>query len=144
MWIAHDIHAWGNRQQADIVVRASANAIEAKRAVEVAGLTWQIKIRLAASMKRISAQTIVGFAVGANRRLPDFNFEGRNQRRHKLELSDWTNVFAKARATKERVDGKGDKEIVEDQPGRPDRLVPKAEDLIRPKKQYPQREREPF
>ncbi len=78
MWIAHDIHARGNRQQADIVVRASANAIEAKRAVEVAGLTWQIKIRLAASMKRISAQTIVGFAVGASRGLPDFNFEGRN------------------------------------------------------------------
>ena len=78
MWVAHDIHARGNRQQADIVVRASANAIEAKRAVEVAGLTWQIKIRLAASMKRISAKTIVGFAVGASRRLPDFNFEGRN------------------------------------------------------------------
>ena len=78
MRIAHDIHARGNRQQADIVVRASANAIEAKRAVEVAGLTWQIKIRLAASMKRISAQTIVGFAAGASRRLSNFNFEGRN------------------------------------------------------------------
>ena len=78
MWIPHDIHAWGNRHQADIVVRASANAIEAKRAVEVAGLTWQIKIRLAAGMKRISAQTIVGFAVGTSRRLSDFNFEGRN------------------------------------------------------------------
>src|SRR6266404_4003633 len=47
LWIAHDIHARGNRQQADIVVRASANAIEAKRAVEIAGLTRQIKIRLA-------------------------------------------------------------------------------------------------
>ena len=78
MWIAHDIHARGNRQQADIVVRASANAIEAKRAVKVPGLAWQIKIRWAAGMKPISAQTIVGFAVGANRRLPDFNFEGRN------------------------------------------------------------------
>ena len=78
MRITNDIHARGNRHQADIVVRAGTNAIEAKCAVEVAGLTWQIKIRLAASMKRISAKTIVGFAVGANSRLADFDFEGRN------------------------------------------------------------------
>ena len=144
MWIADNIHARGNRQQADIVVRASTNAIEAKRAVEVAGLTWQIKIRLAASMKRISAQTIVGFAVGANRRLPDFNFEGRNQRRHKLELTNRADVFAEARAAEERINGESRQEIVDDQPSRPDRLIPKAEALVSPKESHKQHHSEPF
>ena len=75
MRITNDIHARGNRHEADIVVRASANAIEAKCAVEVAGLAWQIKIRLAASMKRISAQAIVCLATGANISLVNFHLE---------------------------------------------------------------------
>ena len=75
MWIAHDIHARGNRHQADIVVRASTNAIEAKRTVKVPGFTREIKVRLATGLVTVPAQTIMGLATGADVRFSDFHFE---------------------------------------------------------------------
>ena|SRR6058998_1508426 len=77
--ISNEIHTRRDCHQADVVVRAGADAIEAKRAVEVSRFTREIQICFAARLERISAQTIVCFAVGANSRLADFDFERRNQ-----------------------------------------------------------------
>jgi hypothetical protein len=83
-------------------------------------------------------------AVGANVGLANLDFEGRDQRSDKLELTDGTNIFAEARALKECVDGKGCKEIADGQPGRPNWLVPEAKDFVAPKKQSEQCNTEPF
>src|SRR5215471_14285143 len=113
----------------DVVVRAGADAIEAKGAINIAGFSWQIKNHLAPSLLLIAAQTVVSFAAGANGRFADFDFERRNQRSHKLELTDRTNVFAEAGAAEKGVNRKGHEEIVNYQPGCPHWLVPEGEDF---------------
>jgi len=83
-------------------------------------------------------------ATGAGVWRAHLDFKWRDQRSDKLELTDGTNVFAKARAAKERINGKCDKEIVEDQPRRPDWLVPETEDFVAPKEQDKQRDGKPL
>ena len=60
-------------------MRASAHAIETKRAVEVAGLAREIKLHFAAALPLVAAQAIVGLAGGANGGLADFDFEWRGE-----------------------------------------------------------------
>ena len=122
----------------------SPDTVEAESAIEIARFARQIKVSSTTVLQLIAAETIMRLATDASVWRTHFDFKWRPQRSDELELSDGTNVFAKARATKERVSGKGDKKIIEDQPGGPDWLVPKAEDFIGPKKQDEQHEREPF
>ena len=75
MWIAHDIHARGNRQQADIVVRASTNAIETECAIDIAGFAREIEVHFATPLMSISAQAIVCLATGANISFVNFHLE---------------------------------------------------------------------
>ncbi len=75
MRIAHDIKTCRDRHNANVVMRASAHAIETERAVEVAGLAREIKIHFATALSRVSAQTIMSLATGANARLAHFDFE---------------------------------------------------------------------
>ena len=144
MRITKDIRARRDRHQADVVVRARTNAIEAKCAVNVPGFAREIKFRLATALMTVAAQTIMCLASGANVRLADFHFEWRNQGGHKLELTNRADVFAEACAAEERINGESRQKIVDDQPSRPDRLIPKAEDLVNPKERQEQHDREPF
>jgi len=61
-----------------------------------------------------------------------------------LELSDGTYILAEAGAAKERINEKGDKKIIDNQPGRPDRLIPKVEDFITPKEENQKCNSKPF
>src|SRR5262245_5380131 len=114
-------------------MRAGADAIEAESAVEVAGFAGEMEIHFATALMSVSAQTIMGLATDADGRFTDFDFEGRNQRCDKLKLSNGTNVFTKACALEESINGKGHEEIVDDQPSRPDWLIPEAECFVTPK-----------
>ena len=122
----------------------SADAIETKCAIKIAGFAREMEIRFATTLTLVSAQTIMSPATGANIGIANFDFERRHQRRDKLELADGTNVFTKARATKKRVNNQCNEDIIDDQPGRPNRPVPEAKDFITPKKQYNQSDAEPF
>ena len=75
MRVAKDFPARHDCHQTDVVMRAGADAIEAKRTVKVPGFTWEIKVRLATGLTTVSAQTIMGLATGANIRFSDFHFE---------------------------------------------------------------------
>ena len=75
MRITNDIPARRDRHQADVVVRARTNTIEAKCAVNVPGFAREIKFRLATVLMTVAAQTIMCLASGANVRLADFHFE---------------------------------------------------------------------
>jgi hypothetical protein len=73
--VAKDFPARHDRHQTDVVMRAGADAIEAKRAIKISGFTREIKVRLATGLTIVSAQTIMGPATGANVRFSDFHFE---------------------------------------------------------------------
>src|SRR5262245_12218499 len=96
---------------------AGAYAIETKGAIKVSRLTGKIQIHFATALSGVSTQTIMCLATRANRKLAYFDFERRQQRRDKLELTDGTNVFAEACAAKEGIDSKSHEEIVDNQPG---------------------------
>ena len=59
-------------------------------------------------------------------------------------MTNRADVFAEACAAEERINGESRQKIVDDQPSRPDRLIPKAEDLVSPKERHEQNDREPF
>ncbi len=114
MRVPEQIHARRDRYHADVVVRAGADAIEAKRAVQVAGFAREVELHFAAAVMIVSTQTIMSLATGANARFADLDFERRNQRGDKLELANGTNVFAEASAAEERINSEGGEEIVDD------------------------------
>jgi predicted nucleotide-binding protein len=68
-------------------------------------------------MTRVAAQTIMRLATGAHARFANFDFQGRNQRSHKLELANRADILAEARASEQGINGEGRKEIVDNQPG---------------------------
>src|SRR2546422_8259935 len=105
-------------------MRAGAHAIEAKRAVKVSRFARQKEVHFATALTFVSAQTVMCFAAGTNIRLANFDFERRDQRRHKLELTDRANIFAEACAAEQGVNNKRYEKIIYDQPRRPDWLVP--------------------
>src|SRR5277367_4709044 len=98
-----------------------------------------MQIHLATTLSLVSAQTVVRFATGADVGLANFYFKRRNERGNKLELADGTDILAETCPAKKRINDKSREKIVDDQPGRPNWLVPQAEDFIAPKEQHQQR-----
>ena len=124
MRITDDIKTCRGGQNANVVMRASAHAIETKRAVEIPGLAWEIEVHLATALPRVASQAIMGLATGANIWFTHFDLQRRNQGRNKLELADGTNIFAEACFAEQGINSKRNQEVVEDQPGGPDWPVP--------------------
>src|SRR5437016_12917266 len=92
-------------------------------------------IHFATTLMVVPEQILMRQGTGANVSFTNFDFERRNQRGDKLELTNGTNVFAEARPAKERINGEGHEEIVDDQPSRPDWFIPETEDFVAPKEQ---------
>ena len=80
MRVSDDIHARRNRHHADIVMRAGADAIETKRAVEVAEFAREMEIHFATALTLVSAQAIMRLATGADSWFAHFDFKRRDQR----------------------------------------------------------------
>ena len=114
MRVASDIHTRGDRHYPDVVMRAGADAIKTKRAVEIADFVWEMKLHFATALTLISEQAIMRLATGADSRFAHFDFKRRDQRGDKLELTNGTNIFAEARAAKERIQSEGGEEIIDD------------------------------
>src|SRR6516164_2253554 len=125
-------------------MRTGTGAVEAKRAIQVSSFAREVKFRLTSPLLLIATQAIVGLAARADLRLPDFYFERRNQRRDELELTDRTNVFAETCPPKESVQNKRRHEIAQNEPRRPNRLVPQAEGFVGPEENNEQTDSQPF
>src|SRR5205085_10867296 len=99
--------------QADVVVRAGVDAIEAGGAVHVARLARQEQVQLAAGDAVAAADAVLGPAGRADDRVARLHFQRRGQRLHEVELADRAKVLAEGGAAEQAVDGEGRGEIAD-------------------------------
>src|SRR5262249_57431680 len=104
-------------EEADVVVRASLHAVQAERAVEVADLARHEELELAAPVRGIAAQAVVGRAGRARRGRAGADLEWRDQGIDEVKLSDRTDVLAEARTPPGRIHDRRGREVRGGQPG---------------------------
>src|SRR3989442_12151185 len=117
---------------ADILMWAGMHTVQAERAIQVARLLWLEEGQLAAALRVIPADAVVGRAGPADVQVADLHLQGRDERLHEVELADGAHVLAEARALEEAVDHQRGDKIADDHPRSPPRAVPKAERFIGP------------
>ena len=131
-------------EDADVVVRAGVDAVEAERAIQVALLARLEEMQLAAGDGVAAANALFGRARCADGRLADLDFQRRDQRLHEVELADRADVFAERRAAEEAVDDERRDEIADRDPGRQPGAVPERERFVAPQEDRQQADGEPF
>ena len=125
-------------------MRAGLHAIEAKRAVHVAGFSRLKELKLATALLVVALDAIMRLARGTNIRLPDPDLHGRHQRRDEIELPDRADVFAKTRVLEKSIHQHSAGKIKDDDPGRPPGTVPEIQHFIGPEEAGQQCDGEPF
>src|SRR5439155_16162235 len=110
--------------QANVVVWASMDAVQARGAVHVARLARHEQVQLAAGDTVTAANAVLGPARRTDGRVARLDLQRRGQRLHKVELADRTDVLAERSAAEEAIDHERGREVGEDDPGRPPRAVP--------------------
>src|SRR5262252_4508532 len=113
-------------------MRAGVNAIQAESAIQVTRLLRLEESQFASAPRVGAADAIVSRAGAADVHIANLHFERRNERLSKVELADWTNVFAEACAPKQSVNDKRCDEIADGNPRSPPGAVPQTECLICP------------
>src|SRR5262249_3357588 len=116
-----ELAAWYLGDNADIVLRAGMDAIQAESAIHVARLLRLEQSEFASRDSVPAADTILRSARRADLGIDDAYFKRRNQRLHKVELTNRAEVFAKDRAAKKTVDHKRQSEVSHRKPCGPPR-----------------------
>ncbi len=131
--IRHQLTRRHAAQDANVVVRAGVNAVQAERAIHVSNLAGLKQSEFAAANRhqirnRLPSATdaVLGMAARANILLAHFHFERRKCGSHKVELSDGANKLAKRSVFEKPVDHENGKKVGNDQPGRPPRRRPQT------------------
>ena len=119
-------------EDADVVVRAGVDTVEAERAVHVARLPRLEQVQLAAGDVVSPADAVLGPARRADDRVAHLDFQRRDQRLHEVELADRADILAEGCAAEEAVDDEGGREVGQDDPGGPPGTVPESERLVSP------------
>ena len=125
-------------QQPHVVLWTRPHACQAERAVEVASLGRLQQIERAARQFAASVQTIFRLAGHADARLAHADFQRREERVDKVELSDRANVFAKRAVAKQAIDRERRHEVADRQPCGPCRPVPQGKNFVGPQEQRQQ------
>ncbi len=142
--VAGKLLARDDGDDADIVVRAGVNAVEAEGAIHVAGLHGLEQIELTAGEVAATEEAILGGAGVADVRGTNANLEGGGERLDEVELADGANVFAEGDAAGERVDGERSEEIGDgDQRGQA-RALPESERFVRPEEEEDEEDGQPL
>src|SRR5262249_25223297 len=131
-------------QDADVILRAGLDAVQAERAVHVPRLAGEEQVKLAATLALVAAQAIVGSAAGAYFPTADFDFERRNKGAHEMELANGTDIFAEARSAEEGVHDEGTGEVGPHDPGGPERCAPEVKGLEGPEEKDEQAHSQPL
>ena len=121
-------------QDADVVMGAGVDAVEAKGAVHIACLPWLEQVQFAAGNAVSAADAVLGLALRTCVWVEDLYFQWRHQRLHEIKLADRTDILTKRGAAKETVDDKGCAEVADRNPRSPPGTVPEGKRLISPKK----------
>jgi len=140
---------------ADVVVRAGVDAVEAEGAVQVAGLPRQVEAQLAAVHCSLSpggrgrgeGATSNAVLRGAGRTdggVAHLHLQRRAERLHEVELTDGADVLAERGAAEDGVDGERSREEAQRDPGGPPRAVPERERLVGPEEEQQERHRRPL
>ena len=119
-------------KDADVVMRAGVDTVEAERAVHVARLPGLEQVQLASGNVISAADAVLGPARRADVRVAHLDFQRRNQRLHEVELADRADILAERRTAEEAVDDEGRREVGQDDPGGPPGAVPEGKRLVGP------------
>ena len=138
--------------QPDVVVRTRLHAVEAKRAVDVADLGWQVEAKLTPALQdhlrgfnRAASGDAIRCPASLTRgRLAYPQLERRHGRGHEVELADWAEMLAERRALEDRVDRQRGAEVGEHEIRRGARQCPQVEELVGEEHAGEEHERQPL
>ena len=131
-------------KDADVVLGASVNAIEAKRAVHVARLPGLKKQKLAAGNVITTTYAVLGLARVACAGVAYADMHGAHQRLHEIELADRADILAERRTSKKAINHEGRRKVSQDNPGGPPRTIPESKGLVGPQEDHEQTDSQPF
>jgi hypothetical protein len=128
------------------------DAVEAQRAIEIAGFGGQEKTKFAPTpddLERLLGGSLPFDAVGrpagaTGTRVAHLYLERGQGRPDEIELADWADVLAKRGAFEERIDEYRQREVPDHHPGRCSRLLPEIEQLVREQDERQEQDSDPF